>query len=154
MPTPTPKRQKIVDKIVTLCEGISVAGGYQTDIGTVVGDWVQHYEEHELPAISVCDLEEDVQSDMNDEHIDIYRMAVVIRVQFSADTRPQEARKAVADVLKAIGTNRRLTDSGTPLAYRLDLRRTGFVQSEEAMQIAAANIELDIYYHTTKWNYY
>ena len=151
---PTPKRQKIVDKVVSLCEGISVANGYQTDIGAVVGDWVQHYEEHELPAVSVCDLEEDVQSDMNDEYIDIYRMSVVVRVQFAADPRPEEARKMIADVLKAIGTNPRLMDSGAPLAHRLDLRRTGFVQSEEAMQVAAANIELDVYYHTPKWNYY
>lgn len=139
---------------MTLCEGISVANGYETDIGAVVGDWVQHYEEHELPAVSVCDLEEEVQVDMNDEHIDIYRMAVLVRVQFSAGTRPEYARKAIADVLKAVGTDPRLTESGTPLAYRLDLRRTGFVQSEEALQIAAATVELDIYYHTTRWNYY
>lgn len=151
---PTPKRQKIVDEFVSLCEGISVENGYQTEIGTVVGDWVQHYEEHELPAVSVCDLDEDVQSDLNDESIDIYRMTVVIRVQFAADTRPSEARKMIADVLKAVGTNPRLTDGGTALAYRLDLKRTMFVQSEEALQIAAANIEFDVYYHTPKWNYY
>lgn len=150
----TPKRQKIVDKIVSLCEGISVANGFETDIGLLVGDWVKNYEEHELPAVAVCDLEEEVQTDMNDEDIDIYRLTVLIRVQFGSMTRPSVARLAIADLLKAIGTNVRLDDGEELLALRVDLKRTGFTQSEEALQIATANVELDVYYHTPRWDYY
>jgi hypothetical protein len=153
MSEPAIKRQAIVDELVTLCELITVANGYRSNAGLSVGDWQLHWHEAELPAISVCDVEEDVQTDVVDEFIDIYRLAIIIRVQFAAETIPSEARKVIADVLNAIGTNPRLTVDGTPLAHKLDVRRTQLIQSEDSHQIGAGAVELDIYYSSERFSY-
>ena len=153
MSEPVIKRQAIVDELVSLCQQITVANGYRSNAGLSVGDLQLHWHESELPAISVCDVEEDVQTDVVDEFIDIYRLAVTIRVQFAADTRPPEARAVIADVLNAIGTNQRLTVDGTPLAHKLDVRRTGLIQSEDSHQIGAGAVELDIYYSSQRFTY-
>jgi len=153
MSEPAIKRQAIVDELVTLCGLITTANGYRSNAGLSVGDWQLHWHEDELPAVSVCDVEEDVQTDVVDEFIDIYRLAVTIRVQFAADTRPSEARAVIADVLNAVGTNPRLTVDGLPLAHKLDVRRTRLIQSEDSHQIGAGAVELDVYYSSERFSY-
>jgi hypothetical protein len=153
MSEPAIKRQAIVDELVALCELITTANGYRSNAGLSVGDWQLHWHEAELPAISVCDVEEDVQTDIEDEFIDIYRLAVVIRVQFASETRPPQAREVSPDVLNAIGTNPRLTVDDAPLAHKLDVRRTQLIQSEDSHQIGAGAVELDIYYSSERFSY-
>ena len=148
------KRQKIVDAVVAALEEISVANGFETELGANVNDWEINFQDDELPAVSVCDLTEDVQADMNDEHVDIYRLPVAIRVSIAADTRAAECRKMIADVLKAVGANENWTVSGEKLALRTDLKEAGFVLDQEAFRIAAVQVQIEIYYHTERWNYY
>lgn len=143
------KRQQIIDAIVTRLSGIDGTGDYDTTIGSNVTDWGVNYQETDLPAVSVCDLNEEVQTDTNDEFMDVYRLPVSIRVSVSASTRASDLRKMFKDILTAIGAD----EKWNGLAQFTQVRNIGMTLDQDAFRIAGGQVEIDVYYETQRWKY-
>lgn len=152
------KRQDIVELIVTALGAINGTGAYVTSIGTTVTDWGLNFQEDELPAVSVCDISETVVDDgQGDGYGDVYdlmKLTVQIRVQFKTATRPAECRKAIADILTALRAKQRWNNGTTNLALQTDYKSAEFLMDEEKFSIAAAAVNIEIFYKTEIFNGY
>ncbi len=143
------KRQQIIDAIVTRLSGIDGTGDYDTTIGSNVTDWGVNYQETDLPAVSVCDLIEEVQTDTNDEFMDVYRLPVSIRIVVSEATRAPALRSMFKDILTAIGVD----EKWGGLAHFTQVRNVGMTLDQDAFRIAGGQVEIDVYYETQRWKY-
>jgi hypothetical protein len=145
---PESKRQKIVSAVVARMEGISVADGYETDLGETVRDWKVNYQEDELPALSVCDTVADI--DFVNGNIDApsqqHRLPVLLRVFCKSDTPAEELRKMVSDVIKAVGGDPGWTVDGKRLAMFTRVTKAGIIVPNESFEIAGAAVEIEITY--------
>lgn len=152
------KQQDIVDLIVAAMQGINGTGSYQTTVGTNVTDWGLNFQEDELPAISVCDLSDDIADDGQGagygEVFDLHRLNVRIRISVRADARAAECRKMLSDVVTAVRGNQYWNNGTSNLALKTDLKGTRFVLDEEKFTIAAAEAEIDVFYRTQVLNAY
>lgn len=149
-------RQQLVDLVVAAVENIDGTGSYQTSIGTTVTDWGLNFQEDELPAVSVCDTSESVvddgKGDGYGELFDLMRLDVQIRVQFKTAERPAECRKAIADILTALRGNEQWSNGSSNLALATDYKSAQFILDEERFSIAAAAVDIQIFYRTQKFN--
>jgi hypothetical protein len=149
---PDSKRQQIIDKVLERMITIRTANGYQTNLGLAVRDWETNWDEKELPALSVCDLDE--KSLMPNESADaprqIRQLPVGLKIFTQSDTPAREIRKLIADVEKAIKVDLRWTS----LAMHTVPQRSGMVVSEEAFEIAGAAVEIEIVYMTDTFDSY
>lgn len=149
-------RQQLVDLVIAAVEDIDGTGSFQTSIGTTVTDWGLNFQEDELPAVSVCDTSETViddgQGEGYGELFDLMRLDVQIRIQFRASDRPGDCRLAIADVLTALRGNERWNNGTTDLALATDFKSAQFILDEEKFLIAAAAVDVQIFYRTQKFN--
>lgn len=152
----TTKRQDIVDLVITAIETIDGTGSFETTIGALVEDWGINFQESELPAVSVCDLSEEVvddgRGDGYGEIFDLIKLDLRIRVQFSDTIRPALARLAIADILTAVRANSYWNNGSVNLALKTDFIGARFIVDEEKFLIGAAEVELNIFYRTESFN--
>lgn len=137
------KRQQIVDKVVARMQAISVANGYQTDLGASVYDFETNFDDADLPALSVCDLiaAHELANAQPTAANQIDTLSLQLRVFCKADTRPAFLRTAIADIWRAIKVDPRW--DGAAL-YTIP-KRSGIVLNDEAFQIGGAAVEIEIY---------
>lgn len=145
-------RQSIIDAVKTRLEGITIIGGYQTNIGQKVTEW-QTYDpnDRELdcimfrdPSAKVTDPDEE---DDNTEAWHYKNLALQIFVLSSGAATPATLRKQIADVLKAVGVD--VTWSGHAIDTTLEGDETQIDQ--ETKKIGASLVTLSIRYKTLKW---
>ncbi|HRJ90430.1 MAG TPA: hypothetical protein PLX39_17270 [Pyrinomonadaceae bacterium] len=150
------KRQKLVTAIVARLEEILVADGYETDLGLNVADSKPNWNEADLPAVSVFDTVADVDF-VNGQPTaaqQMFTLPVLIRIFLAADDNPATARKYLADVVEAIGTDPFWNVGGVPLALWTKLTKEGLILPAENLEVAGAAVELEIAYLTQTWNSY
>lgn len=154
---PDTKRQKIVSAIIAACETIDGSGDYETTIGASVYDFQLNFQDDELPAMSVCDVGQELAPDdvARIEEKDCFLLEVKIRVAVSIDTRAAECRKMVGDIITMIGANRIWYDEGgAALTKRNVYARDEFVLDEQTFHIAAVEVTLGVLYLTEQFNAY
>ena len=116
----TSKQHEIITAVVTRLATINGTGDYNTDFGGHVEDsrtdWTagdpdpKTGQASELPAISVFELPTETQDAPNARRKVIHVMSVLIKIFLPRQTAPQNARLAIADVMRAIlGTGTRET---------------------------------------------
>jgi hypothetical protein len=97
------KRQQIMTALITRLQTITVANGYETDIGANVNEWhVTNFEEAELPAVDVRDTTESVEVRGGNHD---YTLSIQIETKVSGTTAAAKMRDVIGDVIKAIGTD-------------------------------------------------
>ncbi|HWQ36955.1 MAG TPA: hypothetical protein VNQ79_29255 [Blastocatellia bacterium] len=141
-------RQQLVDAVVARMQTISVAGGYETDLGARVADWPRRFHEDELPALGVYDLQQQDEKENIGSRRTVHRLPVQIRIFISSDTPARELRRMIGDVERAIGADQRWGG----LAVSTWPRQSGYVIPREAFEIAAAAVEVEIEYLTETFN--
>lgn len=151
------KRQKIVSAAVTRMQTILTAGGFETNLGQKVYDWVTDYQQSELPALSVCDLPaERAPSQGSDPKYTIWLMPIQFRVYAEKDATPANIRKMLKDVQKAIkGTaeqDDRFPVTGVPLVMQTQPVREGPLLSEDTFEIIGGVVEVEVVFKTEKFN--
>jgi hypothetical protein len=152
---PDTKRQKIVSKILAAVQGISIANDFETDIGENVDDWRTDWQEDELPGTSVCDQTAEAIENLADEHLDFFSLPVQIRTTLKTDTRASDARKIEADLLKSLEQFKDgIFEGNAKLAIQVQVKRSGFVLAEDAFSVVAIAVEIEVIFHTKRFDAY
>jgi len=120
---------------------------YQTDIGANVRDWETKYQEEDLPALSVCDLVEEVS--MNTDSIaQIQSLKILLRIFKAKDSQAEYFRQCFGDIYAAIrqDTRWKVNDIGT--AIGTIIKSAGIILKDDVFEIGGAAVEIEIFYHT------
>lgn len=147
------KRQQIVDAVKARFAGISAAGGYQTDVGL---KQTEHHPtakssdpaDEELPAHDVRDeAEETVVADRNSGTYERKLRFTVVAELLEADATAANARKALADMIRAVGVDPRW---GGLARHTLPVDDEVTVD-EEGQRVGAARLTFDVVYGRKPW---
>lgn len=148
------KRQKLVDAIVARMQTILTINGYATNIGQTVADWNVHWQQAELPAISVCDLPANPADSSQDGKLDrtIWLMPVQIRIYAVKDADPSNVREMVKDVQRAIRQDPQFKVSTVPLAMQSWPESEGFMIPEDSFEIDGGVLQFMVQFITRKFD--
>jgi hypothetical protein len=96
-------RQKIVDEIRRRLAAITIANGYETDLGLgPIDEWPIGYQDDELPALGVFDLVNVMVKEYADEKAIINRLPIQVRIFLKREPTPATVRKMLADTQRAV----------------------------------------------------
>lgn len=145
-------RSQLVDKISARLALITKAGGYQSDIGLKVFPWRKvPMDEHSIPGIIFRD--EEAHMNNGEDHQDEvpigmweHRLKLSVEIFFTGKVSAPEARKALADVIRAVYANR--GDKWDGLAEYTDLAGHGIDTAQEGQAICGAQALFVIIYRT------
>jgi hypothetical protein len=148
------KRQQIVSAIKTRLQGITVANGYETDLGNAIYEWrLSAYQSTELPGADLRDTTETVGVTVGSHE---HKMTAEVKVLGSTSSLPADIRKRLADVVKAAGTD--LTWGGLAedtaaagqdlIEAEVNITGTGLVK------VCAASVRFEVSYTTAPFNPY
>src|SRR5688500_19999684 len=102
-------RQALIDAVKTRAATITIANGYQTNIGSKVKEWqTTALESADLPGLVIQDPLESTIVGEDGENSGLYRRELEIIFDAVLQESAQnavEARKAIADVIKMIGVD-------------------------------------------------
>jgi len=143
------KRQGIMTALKTQLGNISIANGYNTDIGTTVDEWhVASYDVDDLPVIEVRDSDSSAEEDMNNvlsnKNLDI---AIVVYNSVSS-AAATNARLYIEDVLKAISTDLTLGGNTDDINEGI----SSIDAAQESDIILAATVNISAKYQVNKWS--
>jgi|GEM_PF-775425 len=149
-------RQKIVDAVKTRFQSITVANGYETNLGNKVFVWrdtgAAPFEESELPAVVLFDAKDEIVQQLS--RIQHHKLLMVADVVTDDATQSTQIRKLVADIYKAIGVDIYWTVESVRLAFDTDPMQDEFDVRQEERVIASARVQFTIQYRTLSWNPY
>lgn len=147
------KRQQILDKVKERFALITVANGYQTDIGLKQTEWhpgpkSANPDDDELPGHDIRDEDEETiiekkNSGVYDRQLEI----TVIAEQREADATATLSRLALEDMIRAVGKDQ--TWDG--LARRTLPLNDGISVDELGQQVGAALLRFRIEYSRPPW---
>lgn len=147
-------RQKLVDRMRLRFAGITVAGGYQTNLGQSLHEW----RSERLPADAngLILRDEVAQTPLPEKNTGRWKRCLKVAVDLViAESAEQatEARKALADVVKAIGVDPLWKDAdGHELADRTIPGDEHIMADREGNWIGGARLEFVIEYFTAPWS--
>jgi hypothetical protein len=140
-------RQQIITALDTRLKLIKTTGGYKTNAGNNVFDWLDRdLADTELDAIIYRDRTDDIQHNL----IDVYTHKVRVEIEAkakSAATTASQIRKIMDDILKAIGVDDTwggLAQDTNPLSTEIDIQKSDKIAGE-------AKINIEIEYDASKW---
>lgn len=145
---PTSIRQQIITAITTRFAAILTSGGYETDIGARVTLWnVKPIDERTLRGIDLMDVEEETTDQVTRHQDHTLTMWAVVHAK-EGDETAAYLRKAIADVWRAIGSDRRwstLARDTLPIKSEMLFNQAGQLNG-------AARIQFKVLYRTATYN--
>lgn len=142
-------RQQIMTALIIRLQTITIANGYETNVGGNVNDWhVSNFEETELPAMDVRDVNEstEVRGSLHQN-----TLSIEIETKVSGTASATTMRDIIADVVKAIGTD----PSFSGLAQNIVPVQNATVELDQKdKRIASVLQSFDILYLTTAFKPY
>lgn len=152
------RRQKLVDAMRARFESITTENAYETGIGNSVHEWrsekLPEEDEALFPALLFRDVlgETPLPEKNTGRWKHLLHVTVDIVIGESAE-QATEARKALADVIKAIGVDPLWKDgSGQELAERTIPGDERIMADKEGNWIGGARLEFVIEYFTAPWS--
>jgi hypothetical protein len=148
------KRQQIIDAIVARLETIQVGtlftlpdGPYecQTTIKKVVPWHKSTFNDHELPAIEIRDLNADTEPGPSSQHE--HHLPLVLQIPVGGNQPASVARAAMADVVACIGSDVRWGG----LAQWTDLTGHGIMVEQAGDKVAGSQVLINVRYRTPLW---
>lgn len=142
-------RQDIIDALDTRLKAIKVSGGYKTNAGLHVFDWLDRdLADSELDAIVYRDRTSNLQMESFSAVVNMVRLEIEAKTKQASGTA-RRLREIIEDIYKAIGTDETfggLAHETLPAGEEIDIQ-----QQDKIMGSAIINIE--IAYITQKWSY-
>jgi len=142
-------RQQLIDAIDTRFNAIDTDGGFNSNLGAHVFDWLdRELADSELESLVYRDRTNEIASFTNREYTNKLRLEIVIKTR-SADTTPEKLREMIEDVYAAIGTDDTwggLALDTQPISEEMEVRH-------EDKITGTAKIVIEIEYQTEKWKY-
>jgi hypothetical protein len=156
------KRQRIVELVVARMQSILVAGGYQTDAGSLVEKWPARFDEAELAAqgskcaLGVYDLPDEVSKESKHSKGATHRLRIQVRPFITGGVKDDALRAIIGDIVDAIGKDIMWTDPATGKYTAMDTEpgSEGFVVTTDAMEIAGGAVEFTVVYATALFDPY
>ncbi len=145
--------QKIIDEIVARMQLIVGTGDYLTSIGVRVEDSRTGWPQDELPAISVFEGTVTTPPELNDDElVEATRvMPVMIKCFLASEDTAAEtaanARKAMADIFRAIKTDPLWKVAGRPLVISTRETAHGPEYVPDSYEISGVQVEIAITYY-------
>lgn len=142
-------RQQIIDKIDTRFKAIKITGGYKTNIGNNVFDWLaRDLADTELDALIYRDKRNEVSWTEFGAIANRITLEIEIKTK-SGSTTAKQTRMMIEDVYKAIGTDETwggLALITIPKSEEMDLEFSD-------KKIGSATITVEIEYATATWSF-
>ncbi len=131
-------RQQIVDAVKTRFALITIANLYETNIGNKLREWhVTSLDTAQLDTLVIRDTIDAVQPDDPNSGKRTWALTIVADAIFSpADDNPTKARKAIADIKKAIAVDHRWGR----LARRTDEVNDQLMIEKEGTRVGGAQV--------------
>ncbi len=148
-------RQQIINAIDVRLKTILVSNGFKTNLGLNVFEWrVTELTEAELPALIYRDTESAV-GDSPPESFDRQRqlLDIEIDVVVSGSTAPADLRKAIGDVMVAIGSTREAREWNDLAEDTIQGSESISIEHEER-RVAGARLFFSIQYVSGIFNPY
>jgi hypothetical protein len=147
-------RETILGKVKTRMQTILTTNGYQTNAGSKVFVWkTDKFHEEEMPGINITDpylvaLPESTEGNYNKQ---TFELAVEIEGRCaSGSTSIATARKLIADINKAVGTD--LTWDGNAIhTVKSEGRNDELDVDETGMFLGGVLVRISILFRTTAW---
>ena len=141
-------RQGIITALKNQLGNISIANGYESDIGANVDEWrTTPYSTSECPVIDIRDEESNVDEDMNNTLTNKALDITITVYDDPASTAATAARKYIRDVLKAISTDLLFNNN----AYQVDEGASTIEISQQNDILLSAVVNITAYYQVNKW---
>lgn len=142
-------RQQLIDKVEARFKTILKTGGYKTDVGAHVFDWLDRaLADNELDAIIYRDIINEIEPETIHDYTNKLQLHIEVKTKKGKDTAKQ-VRMMIEDVYKAIGTDDRwdnLAIDTQPVSEEMDIQQFDKIEG-------SANIIVIIEYTTDKWSY-
>lgn len=137
-------RQKIIDSIVNNLKTISSDNGFYSEAGKSVFEWLEKpLEKHELPAIVVRDVSDDVSSNGS---IDNHSLKIEIDILSSSGKHTVwNLREVTSDVIKAFNLVEK------DLNFKCEYKGSDFLLEQKETSYAGGRLEFYIFYQSKKW---
>ena len=151
-------RQQIVAEIKQRLAAITVANGYETDLGLgPIDEFPVSYLDDELPALGVFDLVNTMVQDYAQEKRIMNELPLQVRIFLQRDPDPTKVRQMLADVQRAIirdpATQERDATLGQ-LAVDTQPQEEGFIVPKETFQIDGAAVGFMVQFLSEPFNAY
>jgi hypothetical protein len=144
------KRADIISAMQTRFQGILTTGGYHSNLGlhVYVGK-TSDFDENQVPGLSLIDAENTVDQESLNGSGSFYDqwLGVKIVLAVAGSTSLTLVREMIADVYKAIGVDH--TWGG--LAHYTNVTKDALAVTQEDRKIAGADIDVMVYYRTTRF---
>jgi len=144
-------RQRIVNAVETRLRGITTGNGYNTNLGNNLSVWRDlinaPLDPSELPAGSIWDTEEETSEMVSSRHE--HRLMFEVHVAGATDA---VVRQMLADLYKAIGTDRLWVVAGSQLAQRTDPVGSQMGIAQKGSAIVGATFKFRIVYRTAPFD--
>jgi hypothetical protein len=153
-------RQKIMDEVVVRFTTITTGNGYETNIGNSVSLWRDLKSTplvgDELDAVNIMDVTTSTEKSQQPTGISMHTMEVRAEAatQGTAIARDKQVRKMLADMVKAIGTDRKWTVSGTVLAWDTSIESTEIDVEQGGEVVGQCQLIFNIMYRTLDFDPY
>tara|TARA_R110000822_G_scaffold144541_5_gene283212 strand:- start:1037 stop:1525 length:489 start_codon:yes stop_codon:yes gene_type:complete len=153
-------RQKIMDEVVVRFTTITTANGYETNIGSSVSLWRDLKSTplvgDEPDAVNIMDVT--TLTDKSNQPVGTALHTMEIRAEAATqDTsmaRDKKVRKMLADMVKAIGTDRKWTVSGTTLAWDTSIESSEIDVEQGGEIVGQCQLVFNILYRTLDFDPY
>lgn len=137
------RRQRIIDKLVSIFQTITTANGFRSEVGNNVYEWkTDNYQDVDLPAMNVRDVSEEI-TPRGTNHI--YTLTIEIEARVTASTSTADAREVIADIHSLMGSYPNLDG----LAYLVrPLQNTLLDFDKKDKKYSSISITLEVQYAT------
>ena len=143
------KRQGCITALVSQLSQISIANGYETDLGARVFEWrVTQIPPAQCPAIEIRDSDSDVLEDNNNVLTDSALAVAIIAYDTPTEKAAELGRKYIRDIKKAIKVDLQLNGN----AYQIDDISSPIEVQQESEISLAATVNILVHCRTEKWS--
>jgi len=151
-------RQKIVDELRRRLAAISIANGYETDLGAgPINEMPVSYQEEELPAIGVFDLINTTAQEYAQQKRLMNELSCQVRVFLQRGTDARQARQMLADIKRAVirdATTQKVDATLGGLAVDMQPEQDGPDVPKDTYQIDGAVIAFMVQFLAEPFNDY
>ena len=142
-------RQQIIDAIDARFKTIKTTGGYKTNIGNNVYDWLERdLADTELDALIYRDKSNGKNASSQKIFDNKVRLEIEVKTK-SAGATAEQVRMMIEDVYKVIGTD----ETWGGLAQKTNPSQDNINLEQADKIVGSGTIIVDIEYRTAKWQY-
>ena len=153
-------RQKIVDAVKSRLQTITTGNGYETNVGGNVKVWrdmsSSPFASGDLDALNIRDMRTEASREGQPMGTTQHEMTMHIEAATKDNTmaRDKKLRKILADLIKAIGTDRQWTVSGAKLAWNTQIESTAIDVQHKGEILGGCQLVISILYRTLDFDPY